>query len=271
MVSRDSSDVNDTVSLGASLGIPRVSAVIPTLNEAKNLRVLLPLLPDWIYELIIVDGHSTDDTVEIARKFCAHAVIVMASQRGKGAALRSGFAAATGDIIVVLDADCSMHPREIVLLVSALMSGADLVKGSRFIQGGGTDDMSTVRMLGNWGLTIAVRALFGGSFSDLCYGYLAFWARHVELLKPNCDGFEIETFLNVQALKAGLRIFEVPSFEARRMHGESNLRAFPDGWRVLKTILRERFAVPTPRGRRASDRARKKAPRFLNRPGAVQQ
>jgi glycosyltransferase involved in cell wall biosynthesis len=90
----------------------------------------------------------------------------MATQAGKGAALRSGFAAATGDIIVALDADCSMHPREIVLLVSALMSGADFVKGSRFIQGGGTADMSFVRMVGNWGLAKAVRALFGGSFSD---------------------------------------------------------------------------------------------------------
>jgi glycosyltransferase involved in cell wall biosynthesis len=246
MVTRTFSEVNDTVFLGTSLGIPRVSAVIPTLNEAENLRVLLPLLPHWIDELIIVDGYSTDDTVETARQLYAQAVIIMARQRGKGAALRSGFAAATGDIIVVLDADCSMHPREIIVLVSALISGADLVKGSRFIQGGGTDDMSIVRMIGNWGLTMAVRALFGGSFTDLCYGYLAFWAKHVKLLEPICDGFEIESFLNVQALKSGLRIFEVPSFEAKRMHGESKLRAFPDGWRVLKTILHERFAAPTP-------------------------
>jgi hypothetical protein len=105
----------------------------------------------------------------------------MATQAGKGAALRSGFAA--GDIIVALDADCSMHPREIVLLVSALMSGEDFVKGSRFIQGGGTADMSFVRMVGNWGLAKAVRALFGGSFSDLCYSYLAFWAKHGSLLE----------------------------------------------------------------------------------------
>jgi glycosyltransferase involved in cell wall biosynthesis len=216
--------------------------IIPTLNEANNLRSLLPLLPEWIDQLVIVDGYSTDDTVEIARNLCANATIIMAKQRGKGAALRSGFAAATGDIIVALDADCSMHPREIFLLVSALMSGADLAKGSRFIQGGGTDDMSTVRMIGNWGLTRAVRTLFGGSFSDICYGYLAFWTKHLPLLEPTCNGFEVETFVNLQALRAGLRILEVPSFEARRMYGESNLRAFPDGWRVLKTIIRERLS-----------------------------
>lgn len=194
----------------------------------------------------------------------------MATQAGKGAALRSGFAAATGDIIVALDADCSMHPREIVLLVSALMSGADFVKGSRFIQGGGTADMSFVRMVGNWGLAKAVRALFGGSFSDLCYGYLAFWAKHGSLLEPRCDGFEVETFLNVQALKAGLRILEVPSFEARRMHGESHLRAFPDGWRVLKTIVRARFAAPMPRAPKRPW-LREKTRSFLKRPAAAQQ
>jgi glycosyltransferase involved in cell wall biosynthesis len=230
---------------GLPAPVPRVSAVIPTLNEADNLRLILPLLPSWIHEVIVVDGCSTDNTIEVAEQFGSKAKIVLQHRRGKGAALRSGFAAAVGDIIVTLDADGSMDPREIILLVGALLSGADLAKGSRFIQGGGTYDMSTFRMIGNWGLTKAVRALYGGSFSDLCYGYLAFWAKYVPVLDPICDGFEVETFLNVEALKAGLRIIEVPSIEARRIHGESNLRAIPDGWRVLKTILRGKFA-PSP-------------------------
>jgi len=155
----------------------------------------------------------------------------MEPRRGKGAALRSGFAAATGDIIVVLDVDCSMHPREIVLLIGALLSGADFVKGSRFVQGGGSEDLSLLRMVGNWGLTQTVRALYGGSFSDLCYGYFAFWSKHSEVLSPRCDGFEVETFINLQALKAGFKIAEVPSFEERRLHGKSNLRTFPALWR----------------------------------------
>lgn len=222
--------------------VPRVSAVIPTLNEAENLRTLLPRLPEWLHEVIIVDGRSVDDTVQVARQLCGQARIVLEPRRGKGAALRRGFSAATGDVIVMLDADCSMDPREIILLVAALLAGADFAKGSRFIQGGGTVDMSLFRMLGNWGLTQTVRMLYGGSFTDLCYGYLAFWTKHLPLLQPNCDGFEVETFLNIQALKADLRIVEVPSFEALRLHGESNLRAIPDGWRVLKTILRERVA-----------------------------
>jgi glycosyltransferase involved in cell wall biosynthesis len=222
--------------------IPRISVVIPTLNEAKNLPWLLPRLPYWLHEVIIVDGFSKDGTVDVAKEILSSVIIVMERKRGKGAAMRAGFEAATGDIVVSIDADGSMDPREIIMFAGALMSGADLVKGSRFIQGGGTDDMSLFRMLGNWGLTYLVRILFGGTFTDLCYGYVAFWRKYAPLLKPSTDGFEVETFLTVQALKANLRITEVPSFEGERIHGESNLRAIPDGWRVLRTIIRERFS-----------------------------
>ena len=158
----------------------------------------------------------------------------METRRGKGAALRAGFEAATGDMIVMLD------PEEIILFVAALMSGADFAKGTRFIQGAGTSDMTLFRRLGNLGLTLAVCALYGSSFSDLCYGYMAFWTKHVPLLKSDCDGFEIETLINISALKSRLKIVEVASFEADRLFGTSNLRAIPDGWRVLKTIFRER-------------------------------
>ena len=220
-----------------------VSVVIPTLNEAENLPHVLPHIPAWVYEVIIVDGNSTDGTADVARRLRRDVRIVRQEGSGKGAALRSGFAAARGDIIVMMDADGSTDPGEIPLYVGALLAGADFVKGSRFLQGGGTSDMSLHRRLGNWGLTLGVRVLFGGSFSDLCYGYNAFWRRVLPQLDLYGDGFEIETLMNVQALRAGLKVAEVPSFEAERIHGESHLRTFPDGWRVLKTIVRERLTV----------------------------
>lgn len=232
------------IALSRSLSLPRVSFIIPTLNEAKNLPWLLPRIPDWAHEVIIVDGRSTDDTVAVARRLREDVKIVMEHRRGKGAALQAGFRAATGDIIVMIDADGSMIPEEAIIFVSALMTGADLVKGSRFLQGAGTDDMSLFRMLGNSGLTLIVRLLYGGLFSDLCYGYMAFWTKHVATLNCDCDGFEIETLINVRALKNHLNIVEVASFEAPRISGLSNLRAIPDGWRVLKTILRERVHSP---------------------------
>jgi glycosyltransferase involved in cell wall biosynthesis len=236
----------DAWGLSAAMPIASVSVVIPTLNEADNLRLLLPTIPGWVSEVIIVDGRSTDETVRVAEAFARgrDVSIVMESRKGKGVALRAGFHAARSDIIVALDADCSMHPCEILLLTAALMAGADFAKGSRFIQGGGTADMSRFRSVGNWGLMQIVNVLYGGSFSDLCYGYFAFWRRHLSVIDPTCDGFEVETFIKLQALKANLRIAEVPSFETLRVHGASNLRAIPDGLRVLRTILRERWSHP---------------------------
>src|SRR5262249_50708449 len=162
--------------------------VIPTLNEALNLPYVISRMPDWVHEIIIVDGHSTDGTPAIAQALHPSVSIVLERCRGKGAALRAGFKAATGDIVASLDADGSMNPQELIAFVGALISGADYAKGSRFIQGGGTDDMSIIRMLGNWGLTQIVRVLYGSGFSDLCYGYNAFWRRHLPLLNVGCDG-----------------------------------------------------------------------------------
>ncbi len=218
---------------------PTVSVVVPALNEAKNLPHVLPKIPTWVDEIILVDGNSTDNTVEVACQLCPDINVVMQQGKGKGNALRAGFAAATGDIIVMIDADGSTKPEEIPAYVGALLAGADYVKGSRFLQGGGSADLTIFRTLGNLGFTMLVRALFGGMFSDLCYGYNAFWKSVVEQLDLDADGFEIETLMNLRALRSGLKISEVPSFEELRIHGESHLNPFRDGLRVLRTVVRE--------------------------------
>ncbi len=232
---------DETPTLPSRPKTPSVSVVIPTLNESDNLPYVLPLIPKWIDEVILVDGRSTDDTIETARKLWPGIRILLERRKGKGVALRTGFEAARGDIIVMIDADGSMNPREIYTYVGALMAGADFAKGSRFLQGGGTSDMPLYRQMGNWGFVITVRLLFGGQYSDLCYGFNAFWKRVLPRLNLDGSGFEIETMMNVRALVADLKIAEVPSFEAARVYGDSKLKTIPDGWRVLKTIFREWF------------------------------
>jgi glycosyltransferase involved in cell wall biosynthesis len=220
---------------------PRVSVVIPTLNEAENLPHVLPKLPRHVYEVILVDGRSTDGTVEIARALYPEIRVLTQSGRGKGDALACGFAAARGDIVVMLDADGSTRPEEIPLFVDALVRGADMAKGSRFADGGGSADITRLRQLGNRVIGGLVNFLYGTHYTDLCYGYNAFWRRPLSRLRLDCAGFEVETLINVRAAKAGLHVVEVPSFEDPRIHGASNLRAFRDGWRILRLILRERF------------------------------
>jgi glycosyltransferase involved in cell wall biosynthesis len=216
-----------------------ISVVIPTLNEAKNLPEVLPRLPAMVDEVIIVDGRSHDDTVDVARRLLPDCVIVLEPRRGKGAALRAGFAAASGDIIVMMDADGSTDPAEIPGFVGALLSGADFAKGSRFMQGGGTADMEWHRRAGNWVLTKAVNLLFGARFSDLCYGYNAFWRRALAVMDHATDGFEVETSMNIRAVRASLSVTEVASFEHSRIHGTSNLNAFRDGLRIARIIAAE--------------------------------
>jgi glycosyltransferase involved in cell wall biosynthesis len=217
-----------------------VSVVIPTLNEAPNLPYVFARLPTGLHEVIVVDGKSTDGTIAVARALRPDVRIVRQNGRGKGDALATGFAACTGVIIVMLDADGSTDAAEIPRFVAALRNGADFAKGSRFAQGGGSADITRARRAGNRGLNALVNSLYGTRYTDLCYGFNAFWSRCLPYMRVDCSGFEVETLINVRIAKAGLVIHEVPSYERCRISGYSNLNAIRDGTRVLQTIAVER-------------------------------
>jgi glycosyltransferase involved in cell wall biosynthesis len=249
-----------------TLAAPRVTVVIPTYNEAKNLPHVFSRLPDGLHEVIVVDGRSVDDSVEVAMALRPDVRVVLQNRRGKGNALTCGFGSVTGDIVVMLDADGSADPREIPAFVAALTAGADFAKGSRFLPGGGSTDLTRVRAWGNRCLSLTSNLLFRTRYTDLCYGYNAFWADCLPVLELDPgdrvqdgrlwgDGFEIETIINTRIAKGRLAVTEVASFEFRRLHGESNLHTFRDGARVLRALVVERLnrkgrgslrAVPAP-------------------------
>ena len=239
-------------SLGRSV-FPRVSVVVPSRNEARNLEVVLPAIAavrPAVHEVIVVDGHSTDDSIAAARRALPWARVIRQTRRGKGNAMACGFAAATGEVIVMLDADGSADPAEIPAFVAALTGGADFAKGTRFTTGGASHDITALRRTGNAGLNRIANTLFATEHTDLCYGYNAFWADLLPALQlpdhtrpgPDMtwgDGFEIETLLTCRVAAAGLRVTEVASVERRRLYGRTNLRTFADGARVLRTLFAE--------------------------------
>jgi glycosyltransferase involved in cell wall biosynthesis len=231
--------------------------VIPVLNEAANLPHVFESLPAWADEIILVDGGSTDGTVAVALRLLPDVRVIVQPGVGKGDALLAGFAVCGGDIIVTVDGDGSTDGRELIRFVSALAAGADFVKGSRFVSGGGSDDLTLSRRIGNRLFSVLVNRMFGTHFSDLCYGYNAFWSRHLPALAIDCSGFEVEALMHIRAAVAGLSIQEVPSFERARIHGASNLRVIRDGCRILALIVREGLAS---RSRRAAGNYRPLAP-----------
>jgi hypothetical protein len=232
--------------------LPSVSVVIPALNEGRNIPHVFARIPSGTHQVILVDGESTDNTVEAARNARPDILVVNQTRRGKGNALACGFKAATGDVIVMLDADGSADPGEIPRFIDALVAGADFAKGTRFALGGGSSDITSLRRVGNDALTGVFNLCYGRQYSDLCYGYNVFWRYCLPVLGLDAttppppgggklwgDGFEVETLIHVRIAKAGLKVAEVPSYEYPRLHGASNLNATRDGLRVVRTMLAE--------------------------------
>lgn len=218
---------------------PRVSLILPTLNEAEGMADILPRIPDTVDQVIVVDGNSTDDTRAVVRRLRPDALLVVQRGRGKGNALKHGLAVADGDIIVTMDADASMSPEDIGTFVAELVAGADFVKGSRILPGAGSADFTKLRWFGNHLLTAATNALFGAQYTDITYGYNAYWRSTIHHLGCLADGFEFEIQAAVRATMLGMHTAEVATHEAARVGGESKLRPVADGMAILRLLMAE--------------------------------
>jgi glycosyltransferase involved in cell wall biosynthesis len=219
---------------------PRITALICTLNEAPNLPHVLPRIPLWVSEVLVIDGHSTDKTVEVARRIRPDIRILAQPGRGKGDALKYGVEQAGGDIVVTLDADGSTDPADVPRFILPLLEGCDFVKGSR-LTSDHRSSMSRHRWLGNKVLAAAFNLLFREKYTDVCSGYNAFWKKAFMRIRPSRDGFEMEQQILAKARKAGLKIVEVGHDDKGRLGEMSKVSVLKQGLRDLLVIIGERF------------------------------
>ena len=219
----------------------KIEIVIPALDEEKSICSIIEKCLKFTDNILVVDGRSNDDTVRLAKEMGVN--VVIQNGKGKGAAIREALGHSNNEVIVMLDADGSMRPEEIPLFFDGINSGADIVKGSRMIYHGGSNDITLFRRFGNFIFITLINTFLNTNYTDLCYGYMAFNKNAVEKLLNclNCDGFNIEAEIIVKATRMGLKIMEIPSFELKRVHGKSKLRTCRDGFKILLTILKELF------------------------------
>lgn len=228
---------------------PTVTALICTLNEETNLPHVLPKIPEWIEDILIIDGHSTDKTVKVIKEFCPQARVMYQPGRGKGDAIAFGVREAKGDIIVTLDADGETPPEEISNFIEPLKNGYDMTKGSR-LNGKRPPRMPRYRWFGNKVLAITCNILYRTRFHDVCSGYNAYWKD--KFLKLGLSyglkelGCSMEQQMVVRAKKAGMKIKEVPHTSHGRISGVSAIagvkEAVKQGFRDWFLIIRERFS-----------------------------
>jgi glycosyltransferase involved in cell wall biosynthesis len=223
----------------------KLSVVIPARNEAVTLPLVLSdlnevilHLPNTDVEIICVDDHSTDATANIAKSFGA-TVVQNAGSPGKGMALRAGFHAASGDVLLMMDADYSHRAEELPLLLQALTDGVGLVIGSRVV--GGSEEYTHIRALGNVFLSAMLGLCTRRYLSDALNG-LKLFRREVFIdFKYTSKAFEIEIEIIANTLRRGYRIVEVSSHERQRAGGEMKSRVVRHGTRFLLRILWEGF------------------------------
>ena len=224
----------------AIFGKPVVSVVICALNEASNLAHVLPRIPTAVDEVILVDGHSTDNTVEVAQGLRPDIRVLYQDGKGKGNALRYGVQHATGEIIVTLDADGETDPQELPSFVNRLLLGHDFVKGSRFAHGWRNKPLH--RLLGNFLIASTCNLLFRTRFSDLCSGYNAFWRDVPERVNLWAeDDWNYEPLIIARLLRVGMDIVEEPQTYRGRVSDNSKLSSWAQGFTAIKVLLHERF------------------------------
>ena len=221
----------------------KISIVIPTKNEEEMMKEIIEGCKPFGDEILVVDGHSTDRTRDIAKSCGAR--VVLDNKKGKGDGLRVAFKEAKGDIVVFIDADGSHDPKDIPKMVCPIQDGqSDLVVGSRMR--GGSDELhgdigKFIRIVGSDIITLSINYRFGVRLTDSQNGFRAI-RRKVGLdLGLKEDIFTIEQEMIMKALKKGYKTSEVPSHEYQRRYGESGIVVWKVAPRYVWCLIKNLF------------------------------
>jgi len=220
---------------------PTVGVVVAVDNAASTIAHLFARLPK-VDEVVLVDLGSKDDTVRFARSLWPGLVVVDGGAMDRGNALRAGSDATTSDIVVLFDGDGPGDLAELPRLLQTLIDGADVAKGTRF-----ADPHESGRGIGNGALLRLANAAFGTTYTDISFGYYAFWRSALDRIVLDHGGVEVDMLLALRSARAGLLVAEVPCVESPRLDGHRKNRPVLDRFRLLKAIASE-FAGRDDRG-----------------------
>lgn len=218
----------------------KVSVIFPTKNEEGCIgRVLREVPREVVDEIIVIDGHSTDRTEEeVKAELRPSDRFVMQKGKGYGGAFREAFDIASGDVIIMMDADGSHDPKDLPAIVDKVERGYEYVMASRYAPGGRSDDDTFIRWFGNRFFTWLTNAVHSTRVTDSLYLYTAITREGLNKLNLTTDGFEFCTEILVKAHRAGLKFAEVPAVERARFAGKSKVNALWHGLKILRMILR---------------------------------
>jgi glycosyltransferase involved in cell wall biosynthesis len=222
----------------------KLSVVIPVYNEKDTIKVILDkvLAVPIVSEVVLVDDFSKDGSREILQsiKIPNVKVVFHEKNKGKGAALRSGFEKVTGDIVVVQDADLEYDPNEFLKLIKPIEEGrADVVYGSRF--SGTTEKMTFAHWLGNKVLTVTTNLLYGTKLTDMETCYKMIKTPIIRSMKLRANRFDFEPEITAKILKSKKRIIEIPITYQGRDWSEGKKITWRDGISALWSLIKYRF------------------------------
>jgi glycosyltransferase involved in cell wall biosynthesis len=218
----------------------KTTLAILALNEIEGIQVVVPKIQrDWVDEIIVVDGGSTDGTIEWCEANGFR--VLRQKRRGYGAGMREVIEIARGDVVIEFMADGNCDPAAIPKLVAKMREGYDLVIGSRYVDGARSEDDTRMTRFGNWCFTRIINVLFGGKFTDAMMGYRAYRIDKFKTMNVDEDGLTFPTQGSIQFTKYGYKVGEVGASEPKRIGGVRKAHNIYTGLALVKMIARERF------------------------------